>query len=258
MKQRVIPGLGRRCPLVTFTLIELLVVIAIIAILAAMLLPALQQARARAERTNCVSNIKQLTLGQYMYLEDNHGQFVIGGASATWGNPNPRWWRLLADYVPWERSGGGGAYMCPSARSGSTGRELSPRSYAVNYNICRWQYSRRVTDIVGSSSTCIMADAAQCSSSITGNHNPLQWYALVTGSSDWQFTPPSDWTGGGAGAWYTNTNGNYTRRPIPWHGDGMNVSYVDGHVNWLRAQQFLGSLPNGWAYGDANNSWDNL
>lgn len=62
-----------------FTLIELLVVIAIIAILAAMLLPALAKAKEKAQGAQCISNMKQLTLGWVMYYTDARGLLAING-----------------------------------------------------------------------------------------------------------------------------------------------------------------------------------
>ena len=68
-------GAGR--PRAGFTLIELLVVIAIIAILAAMLLPALAKSKYTAQRTDCVNNIRQMYLGQINYADDFKGHFAF-------------------------------------------------------------------------------------------------------------------------------------------------------------------------------------
>ncbi len=83
-----------------FTLVELLLVIAIIAILAALLLPALTKAKALSKRVKCLSNERQIAMSWEMYAGDNNDNLVLNGESPVGGDAANKLWVQGAFYDP--------------------------------------------------------------------------------------------------------------------------------------------------------------
>jgi prepilin-type N-terminal cleavage/methylation domain-containing protein/prepilin-type processing-associated H-X9-DG protein len=207
-----------------FTLIELLVVIAIIAILAAMLLPVLGQAKHRAWTVQCVSNLRQIGMGMKMFADDNQELYPESGADIHWNTNDPTtgkpsWMQQIYQYTM-----NTNVYDCPA------NIQLPPDMQGpFNYfNGCRAAYLQaggfaplQNNSIRFPSSYALSGDTCGIPGETTGEDG---------GSFDPMDADKDDYSQNCVGG--ANNGTPYELWQV--HSSGQNILFVDGHSKWYK------------------------